>query len=192
MASASYQHAQDLVEYFPKEAIWLIAIKCNYQDIVETLTQARNRERRKPLSNGSDYQTHEHALATSPVDSQSSISPPNNQRFRPRTPQTTRPALPPSPAPTSSSTGKSPFAKAQPEYVAVIVDGPPNDQEQKLSMKIASVVHSLISENIVRTRLWGRVNVKPILNGPIQLQCPAVSGGFLPSSHQVTLTWRRT
>ena len=188
MASENLQYAQDLVEEFPERAVWLIANGCKYRDIVETLTQARNRNRRKSSSAGADYTTP----ATSSVGSQQSVSPPNNQRFPPHTPRTSRSALPPSPAPTPS-TGKSPRPDAHMEYVLVIVDGPADDQvlERKLSMVKAPVPHSLIREDIVRTRLYNSVRVEPVPNAPISLEYPATPSGFLLSSHQVALTWRR-
>ena len=181
MASENLQHAQDLVEEFPERAAWLIANGCQYRDIVETITQARNRNRRKSSSAGA-----------SSVDSQQSASPPNNQRFLPNTPRTSRSALPPSPVPTPS-TGKSPRPNSHMEYVLVIVDGPADGQvqEHKLSMVTAPVPHSLIREDIVRTRLYNSVSVESVPTAPISLVYPATPGGFLLSSYQVTLTWRR-
>ena len=165
---------------------------CEYRDIVETLTQARNRSRRKASSAGTDYQALESALATSPVDSQQSVSPPNIQRFRPHTPQDSRSALPPSPPP-SLSTGKSHLPKAHVEYVIVIADGPADDQvqEHKLSMRNAQVSYNLIREDIVQTRLRSGVSVEPIPNGPITVGSATPSGSLL-SYYQVKLTWRRT
>jgi hypothetical protein len=193
MASASYQHAQDLVRGFPDAAICLIVAACDYRDIVETLTQARYQSHRETPSAGANYKSIEPAPPTSPGDSQQSVSPPNNQRFRPQTPQTNRSAFPPSPAPTPS-TGKSPLPKSNVEYVVVIADGPADDQvkEYKLSMRIAPVLCSLIREDIVRTRLCSGASVKFVPNAPISIECPATPSGSLLSSHQVTLTWRRT
>jgi hypothetical protein len=194
MASASYPHAQDLVEEFADVAAWLLATTCDYRDIVEILTEARKRGQRKASSSGSDYKALEPALATSPVHSHQSVSPPNIQRFRPRTPQNSRSALPPSPAPTSSSTGKSSIPKAHAEYVVVLADGSTDDQiqEHKLSMRKAPIPSSLIREDIVRTRLCDGVSVESITNAPISLECPTTPNGFLSSSYRVTLTWRRT
>lgn len=193
MASASYPHARDLVEEFPDIAVFLIVTTCDYQNIVETLTHARDRRsRRKASSTGTDYQALESALATSPVDSQQSVSPPNIQRFRPRTPQNSRSALPPSPAPTPS-TGKSPLLKEHLEYVCIL-DGPPDGQiqEHPLSMRKTPMRHNLIREDIFKTRLWSSCRVESVPNAPISLECPGTSTGFLLSSHRVILTWRRS
>jgi len=181
MASENLPHAQDLVEEFPESAIQLITNKCQYKDIVETLSQARNRNRRKSSS-----------TVSSSVDSQPSVSPPNSQRFLPHTPRNSGSAHPLTPAPTPS-TGKSPRPNAHMEYVLVIVDGPAHDpiQEHKLSMVKAPVQRSLISEDIVQTRLYNSVSVESVPNAPISLQCPATTNGSLWSSRQVTLTWRR-
>lgn len=186
MASATekypekYQHAQDLVKQSPEDAACLIAAVCDYRDIVETLIRVRDRGQR----NSADSKAFESELATSPVDSQQSVSPSNIQTSRART-------LPPSPP--TSLTGKSSSPKGRPEYVVVIADGPADDpvQEHKLAMRKGQMLHSLIREDIVRTRLWGSVTVEPIPNAPISLDCPATPNGFLLSSQKVILTWRR-
>ncbi len=82
---------------------------------------------------------------------------------------------------------------ARMEYVVVIVNGRADGQvqEHKLSMVTAPVHHSLIREDIVRTRLYNTVSIESVPNAPISLLYPATPSGFLWSSHQVTLTWRR-
>lgn len=186
---ANYPHAEQLVKQFPNEAIDLIAQTCELQEIVDSITlacQKFGRNPYEPLSPKSEYKS----FGSSPTDSQQSVSPPSVPRYPLRRPQQSRPALPPSPARTSSSS-ISPLSKSRTEYIIIVADGPEDDLEHKLSMRQAPVNFSVISQDVVRTRLHDGVSIKEIPQGSISLQHPGVSGSVLLSSEQVTLTWRR-
>jgi hypothetical protein len=190
----NYTHAEQLVRHFPNEAIDLIARKCELQEIVELGALAGRKYGigpYEPLGLESEYKSFGPPPNTSSTESQQSVSPPNVQRYPHRSPQSSRHALPPSPS--TSSSRKSPLTKSRPEYIIIVANGPEDDpvQEHTLSVGKVSVNFNVISEEVVRTRLYDGVAIEENSHGSISLQLPGVPGGVLQSSEQVTLTWRR-
>lgn len=185
---ANYPIARRLVEEFPEKAIELIATACEYHEISKAFTVAGHaRGPNAPIVNArNQYSAFEAPFASaSSASSQHSASPkspPITSRY-PRSRANTA-ALPPSPAPTSS-TGHS---SNRPDYVNVPIGG---TKECQLSMRRVSIKHSVIRQSIVDRRLRDHYQVEPIPTGPIWFSYQGAPNGVLTSCFQTDLTWRR-
>jgi hypothetical protein len=58
-------------------------------------------------------------------------------------------------------------------------------------MRTVSTEHSVIRQNIVKTRLRDNVHVEEIQNGPVHTPYQSAPNGVLTSYYQTQLTWRR-
>lgn len=183
---ANYPIARKLVETFPEKAIELIVSTCEYQQISTALAVAGHaRSLKSPNVNARDqYSVLEapfpSASFTSSQHSASPKSPPITSRY-PRSRANTA-ALPPSPAPTSS-TGQS---SNRPEYINIPIGG---TKECQLSMRKVPTEHSVIRQSIVDRRLRNHCEVEEIANGPMFLP---FQSGVLRSCFRTDLTWRRS
>lgn len=175
------------METFPEKAIELIVSTCEYRDISTALAVAGHANARS-LNTPNINERNQYSVLEPPFRSASSTS--SQHSASPKSPLATSryprsrantAALPPSPAPTSS-TGLS---SNRPEYVNVPIGG---NKECRLSMRKVQTEHSVIRQSIVDTRLGEDYLVEQIPNGPMFLP---LQGRILTSCSKIDLTWRR-